>query len=459
MNAFQNLTILSLLTPLLGFLITSAVKSSYRSHIVSIGITGISLFSTILLSTKFFIDLPVTGALTYSYGIFSTFTLQLSLDRLNATLLPIISLVYFLILYSSSNVHHKRIYPQNILISQFLTYVIILSPASPQLLFFLLLQPVQPFLEIKKRKTGSRVFGLYMAVSTVFILLACLSMYFLAGHRGQTYFVATFLSIGLLIRSGIFPLHSWLHDMIGKSSFSTAILFLLPLCPVYAFIKMVLPITPLWLMQSIAILSLLTSLYAAGVNFVQKDLRHFFGNLFLSNSSLLLAGIELGTEISITGSLCIWISMLLSLTGFAIALQAVESRVGRLNLGFYHGLYEQMPQIAGFFIITGLASIGFPLTVGFIAIELLIEGAVEIYPFIGITIILTSALNGIAILYSYFQIFTGKQVESAVVLLVKPKERIAIVLLTILIIAGGLYPQPGVASQYFTSKQIIDTRK
>ncbi len=39
-----------------------------------------------------------------------------------------------------------------------------------------------------------------------------------------------------------------------------------------------------------------------------------------------------------------------------------------------------MPSLAGFFLLTGLASIGFPGTVGFIAMELLIEGAVEYYP-------------------------------------------------------------------------------
>ncbi len=456
---FQYTLLLTLFIPLLSLAIIPKIKANHRTRALSILSTGLNLAISIAVFACFTSTPPSDGTITYTYQIYDGIVLSLLLDRLNATLLPLISLVYFLVLYSSTNVHHKRIYPQSILISQFLTLATILSPSSFQLLLFLVLQPILPLVEIKKRKTGEKAFAFYMYLSSILILLGYLISFFLDGYKNHIYFEGALLSVGLLIRIGIFPLHSWLHDMISKASFSTAILFLIPLCPVYAFIRMILPIAPAWALQGIAVLSLLTSLYAAGLNFVKKDMRHFFSNLFLCNSSLILAGLELNTEISITGSLCIWISMLLSLTGFAIALQAIEARVGRLKLDRYHGLYEQMPEVAGFFLITGLASIGFPLTVGFIAIELLIEGAVEVYPFVGTTIIVTTALNGIAILYSYFQLFAGRKVESSVVLLVKQKERIAIALLTLLIIIGGFYPQPGVALQYLTSKQIIETRK
>ena len=57
-----------------------------------------------------------------------------------------------------------------------------------------------------------------------------------------------------------------------------------------------------------------------------------------------------------------------------------------------------MPVLAGFFLLTGLASIGFPGTIGFVAVELLVEGAVRAYPLIGAIVVLAAALNGIAVL-------------------------------------------------------------
>ena len=66
-----------------------------------------------------------------------------------------------------------------------------------------------------------------------------------------------------------------------------------------------------------------------------------------------------------------------------------------------------MPTLASLFLLTGLASIGFPGTTGFIGTELLIEGAVDVYPYVGMAVVAAAALNGIAILQVYFRVFTG----------------------------------------------------
>ena len=73
----------------------------------------------------------------------------------------------------------------------------------------------------------------------------------------------------------------------------------------------------------------------------------------------------------------------------------------------YHGLYEHSPALAVCFLLTGLASVGFPGTLGFISIELLVDSAVEASPYVGIIVIAAGALNGIAVLRAYFLLFTG----------------------------------------------------
>ena len=131
-------------------------------------------------------------------------------------------------------------------------------------------------------------------------------------------------------------------------------------------------------------MSLATAVYAAGMATIQRDARRFFAYLFLSHASLVLVGLELHTELSLTGALALWFSVLLSLGGFGLTLRALEARFGRLSLAEHHGLYDHSPALAVCFLLTGLASVGFPGTLGFVAAELLVEGAVEANPMVGL---------------------------------------------------------------------------
>lgn len=60
---------------------------------------------------------------------------------------------------------------------------------------------------------------------------------------------------------------------------------------------------------------------------------------------------------------------------------------GGLSLTDFKGLYEHTPALAVCFLLTGLASVGFPGTLGFIGTELLVDGVVEAYPYIGIAVV------------------------------------------------------------------------
>ena len=177
---------------------------------------------------------------------------------------------------------------------------------------------------------------------------------------------------------------------------------------------------------------------------IQRETRRFFAHLFLSHASLVLVGLELHTELSLTGSLCLWFSVILSLGGFGLTLRALEARFGRLSLTDYHGLYEHSPALAVCFLLTGLASVGFPGTLGFISTELLVDSAVEVNPYVGIVVVAAAALNGIAVVRAYFLLFTGARHVSTVSLGIGLRERIAVLTLSALILGGGLFPQPGV---------------
>jgi NADH-quinone oxidoreductase subunit M len=226
----------------------------------------------------------------------------------------------------------------------------------------------------------------------------------------------------------------------------------------YAAVRLVLPIAPDWVLRSMGILSLVTAVYAAGMALIQKEGRRFFCYLFLSHSALVLVGLEMVTSIGLTGALCVWLSVGLSLGGFGLTLRALEARRGRLSLADFQGLYDHTPNLAMCFVLTGLASVGFPGTFGFVGMELLVDGAVDTYPHVGIAVVLASALNGIAIVQAYFRLFTGTRYIPTISLWLRPRERYAVLTLAALILIGGFFPQQGILSRHDAAAEILDKR-
>jgi NADH-quinone oxidoreductase subunit M len=298
-----------------------------------------------------------------------------------------------------------------------------------------------------------------MGLSIVLLVIGWSLVDFTGTQPRASLLSASLLTLAVLLRAGACPLHPWMADLFEHATLGTALLFVAPMTGAYAVMHLVFPVAPAWAMQSIAVLSLTTAVYAAGMATIQTDARRFFCYLFLSHSSLVLSGLEIVTTIGLTGALCVWISVGLSLGGFGLTLRSMESRIGRITLNRYHGMYEHTPTLAGLFLLTGLASIGFPGTIGFIGMELLVEGAVDVYPLVGLAVVVAAALNSVAILRAYFRIFTGRKFETSVMLRSRPSERFAVTVLTILVLGGGLWPQPGVASRHHAADELMKLRR
>ncbi|MCU0714159.1 MAG: oxidoreductase [Pirellula sp.] len=403
---------LSILAPMLGWFVLAVLKDREKARSTTIVFTLLALLFAvgewIDFSTLNTFEAEEAGSLIVT--IFSHHVLVV--DELSAPLLPLTALGFFLVVLSTLKSKHLRFPFSKILLYEAILLGVICCRASWILIALLILSTIPVWLDLKSRGKKTRMFSLHMAVFALLIIVG----YGLTSTQGldSTWHLVgvCFLTSAALLRSGVIPLHGWMMDLFEKGSLGTSILFVVPLTGAIVFLRFVLPHAPVGVLQSTAWLSLATALYAAGMAMVQDEARRTFAYLFLSNSSLVLVGMELVAPVGVTGALCIWISVGVSLLGFGICLRSVEGRIGRVSLKSFHGLFESMPSLAGFFLLTGLASIGFPGTVGFIAMELLIEGAVEYYPLVGAAIVITAAGNGITILRTYFRIFTGKNNRS-----------------------------------------------
>jgi NADH-quinone oxidoreductase subunit M len=377
------------------------------------------------------------------------------IDELSAPLLPLSALLYLMTMLSTLRTKIGRFSFGLTLVSEAIVLAT-LSCHSPWMIIVLLsLAAVPPWIELRRRGVSTRIFSIHMGAFITLLVLGWSLVDVTAGPQSASFVPATLLTMAALLRAGVVPLHPWMTDLFEHATFGTALLFFAPMTGAYAVMHLVFPVVPVWAMQSISVLSLITAVYAAGMATIQTDARRFFCYLFLSHSSLVLSGLEIVTPIGMTGALCVWISVGLSLGGFGLTLRSIEARIGRLKLDRYHGMYEHTPTLAGLFLLTGLASIGFPGTIGFLGMELLMEGAVNVFPLVGLAVLVTATLNGIAILRAYFRIFTGRRFQTSLVLRSKSSERFAVVVLSVLILGGGLWPQPGVASRYHAALELM----
>lgn len=451
---------LSIASTLLGVPVVSRLRDPGRAYRWGLAFIGVTFACAFLAWLAFYVG--VTPEMTWRWSVQPRLfgRIVFAMDGLSAPLVPTVALLHLLTALATARTHMRRFSFSWSLASEAIRLATFSCKEPWVLIGLLTVSTIPPYVELRIRRRTTRVYVVHMALFVALLILGWSAVEASGGMSGRCPWWAMIpLLLAILIRCGTVPAHCWLTDWFEHASLGIALLYVVPLSGVYAAVRLLLPIAPGWVLSSIGFVSLATSLYAAGMATIQREARRFFAHLLLSHASLVLAGLELHTDLSLTGSLCLWFSVILSLGGFGLTLRALEARFGRLSLTDYHGLYGHSPTLAVCFLLTGLASIGFPMTLGFISTEVLVDSAVEANPLVGVAAVAVSALNGIAVMRAYFLLFTGARHASTVSLGIGLRERIAVLTLAALVLGGGFFPQPGVASRQRAAEEIIRDRK
>jgi NADH-quinone oxidoreductase subunit M len=268
--------------------------------------------------------------------------------------------------------------------------------------------------------------------------------------------------IAALIRKGIVPFHAWLPEVFDHGRLGPTILFNAPQVGAYITVVLIVPRASPQMLRVIAVLALGTAVYGAALALVQTSARRACGYLFMSQSALVMAGLDCTSAGALAGGLLVWLSAGLGFGGLARAILVLEARRGRLDLTTYHGGYDRMPVLAIGFLAMGLACTGFPGTLGFVGQELLVDGAVDAFPVMGFAIVIASALTGLAVVRMYFSLFCGRpdpHTHSAMRLGLAPREAWTFVALVLVLIGFGLAPRSLVDSRFVASDEILRERQ
>lgn len=378
----------------------------------------------------------------------------LAIDALNALLVPFAALIGLVVLLAAPRASITGRSVRRGLVALSITLASFACVDGRALAALWALSAVPVWLELRGSRAG-RVFLVYMGAAVAFMIAGVLLL-----ERGDAAAVwgAALLLTAVLARKGIVPLHSWMPEMFAGASLASSTLFNAPQVGAYVAVRLLVPAASDGLLLVMGSLALLTAVYGAGLAMVQRDGRRVFGFLFMSQSALVLVGLDCTSEAGLTGGLIWWLASGLSLSGLGVCLWLLEARRASVDLTRLHGGHERMPVLAASFLILGLASVGFPGTIGFVGAEMLVGGAVQDFPHAGFAVLIASGLNAITVVRMYFTLFCGRRVPLPGHQRMRLHEYVAVMLLVAAIIGAGLWPGPLVDSRARAAATVIQAR-
>lgn len=196
----------------------------------------------------------------------------------------------------------------------------------------------------------------------------------------------SFLTIGLMIKSAVFPLHGWLanayqHSPIAVTAFlagtatkvSLYVLlrfFFSIFGPDYSFGAMLLNVVLLPAAVAGFVLLSLVAIF-------QNDLRRMLAFSSVAQIGYIIAAFCLATQSGLTAGIVHIINHGIVKTALFMSVGCILYQVGHTHSQSLDNLMRKMPLTCTAFIISGLGLIGVPLTVGFVSKFSLISASME----------------------------------------------------------------------------------
>ena len=386
-------------------------------------------------------------------------------DTLSAALLPFAAGLWLLTVAVTPRAALDRSGLRRTALNTLITLATFLTESAVALLF-LSIASVWTFLSALGNPAHThqrRIVAAYLGGST---LLFAVGVALLVGPGARNTTVKTaglwFIASAALVRKGIVPFHAWVPEVFDHGRLGPAILFNAPQIGAYMTVVLIVPHASPGMLRLIAVLALVTAVYGAALALVQTSARRACGYLFMSQSALVMAGLDCTSVSALAGGLLVWLSAGLAFAGLARAVLVLEARRGRLDLTTYHGGYQRMPLLAISFLAMGLACTGFPGTLGFVGQELLVSGAVDTFPVLGFFVVIASALTGVAVVRMYFSLFCGRPdvlSHPSLKFGLTRLEAWTFVALVVALLGFGIVPRPLVDSRFAASDEILRLRE
>jgi NADH-quinone oxidoreductase subunit M len=467
----------TLLAPLVAMLLIVFLPKEETKTIKVIAAIGMSV-SLVLSLFAFFTYQWAEGGMQFTLTIPWVPDLGVNLafgvDGLSLPMLLLTNLIGFASIYASWNID-KRVKEFFILLLILIAGVMGTFIARDLFIFFLFYEivviPIYIMViiwgstkRVTKEYAGMKL-TIYLLMGSAFLLVGMVALYLAAGVNGnptfmfdelaarqdlfspafqKVAFALMILGFGSLI--SMFPFHSWSPD--GYAGAPTAVSMIhagvLKKIGGYGLIRLgvyVLPVGASFWAPYIATLAVVSVLYAALIALAQKALKYVVGYSSVSHMGYVIIAIAALNPTAATGAVAMMFAHGVMAALFFSMIGFIYEKTHTRNIADLGGLAHQMPRLAIGFVIAGMASLGLPGTVNFIAEFTIFMGAIKVLPVqtvLGIAGIIFTAVYILRIIANVM--FGPRRPEWDHLTDIRGQELVPLVLFGFVIFFAGIFP-------------------
>ena len=264
----------------------------------------------------------------------------------------------------------------------------------------------------------------------------------------QLWLFAAFF-FGFAIKVPMFPFHTWLPYAHGQAPTIGSVILAAVLLKMgtYGFVRFSLPMFPdasVMMITPIAILAIIMIIYTAMVAYAQKDMKQVIAYSSVSHMGIIMLGIFAMNAEGTSGSVFQMLSHGIVSGALFMLVGVIYDRRQTKLMSEFGGLASVMPKYAVIFGIMLMASVGLPLTIGFVGEFLVLLGFYQVSPIMTILAGTSIIIGAIYMLALYKKTFFGpitneknrnlKDLDS--------RETWSLVPLVLIVVWLGIYPKP-----------------
>jgi len=401
------------------------------------------------------------------------FTLMLQVDTLSVIMLILSSLILILVTLSSWSVKKEGAYFSLLIMFSGAIFGVF---ASTNLIWFfifweLTLAPMYFLVGIwgaERRVYAAVKFFLYTHVASMLILLA---FFLLIKESGQfdmsmidestltsASLIWWLLFIGFAVKMPIFPFHTWLPDAHVQAPAPISVLLagVLLKMGAYAMIKFVILLLPQSAQQYaiyMLVLGLVSLFFSAFLAIYQTHIKKIVAYSSISHMGLIVIAISTLSFSGLSAAVYEMIGHAFIISPLFLIAGFLHHKTGSWQMKDLGGLMQKAPYLSAIFVLSGLAALGLPATMGFIGEITILISAINANGAWIAGIALASMLSAVYIIWTFRRVIYGTLNPSIANIDFKMHkvEFSSLLVFATLLVLFGIYPQPifDVANQAF----------
>ncbi len=255
--------------------------------------------------------------------------------------------------------------------------------------------------------------------------------------------------LGFAIKVPMFPFHTWLPYAHGQAPTVGSVILAAVLLKMgtYGFVRFSLPLFPdasVIYILPVAVLAIIMIIYTAMVAYAQKDMKQVIAYSSISHMGVIMLGVFAMNPEGISGSVFFMLSHGIVSGALFLLVGVIYDRRHTKLMSEFGGLASVMPKYAVIFGIMLMASVGLPLTIGFVGEYLSLAGFFKVSPVMALLGGLSIILGAVYMLSLYKKSFFGPVTkdENKKLSDLNGRELTALIPLVAIVIWLGIYPKP-----------------